>query len=80
MMLYDGNVCTSQPDTSLEQRRLCSGSAQGRLSFGSGLLKLATLIHTLARNAHWKRSTFNEEPKQALLPLARNSKYLPYLI
>jgi hypothetical protein len=24
-LLYDGNVCTSQPDVSREQRRLCSG-------------------------------------------------------
>jgi hypothetical protein len=33
------NVCSSQPYISHEQRRLCSGSAQARLIFGSGLVK-----------------------------------------
>jgi hypothetical protein len=38
------NVCSSQPHVLREQRRLCSGSAQGQLSFGSGLLGLLTLF------------------------------------
>jgi hypothetical protein len=40
-VLYDGNVSTSHPYVSCEQRRLCSGPAQDRLSFGSGLLRFA---------------------------------------
>jgi hypothetical protein len=35
------NVCSSQSYVSREQRRLCSGSAQARLTFGSGLLRFA---------------------------------------
>jgi hypothetical protein len=37
----DGNVCSSQSYVSSEQRRLCSGSTQARLIFGSGLLRSA---------------------------------------
>jgi hypothetical protein len=33
------NVCSFQPYVSREQRCLCSGSAQARLTFGSGLLR-----------------------------------------
>jgi hypothetical protein len=40
------NVCSSQPCVSREQRRLCSGLVQGRLSFGLGLLGPAHPIHT----------------------------------
>ena len=40
-LLYHGNVCSSQPYVSREQRRPYSGSAQARLIFGSGLLRAA---------------------------------------
>jgi hypothetical protein len=35
------NVCSSQSYVSREQRRPCSGSAQARLTLGSGLLRSA---------------------------------------
>jgi hypothetical protein len=44
------NVCSSSPSVSREQRRLCSGSAQAGLTFGSGLLRFAHPYYTTRRN------------------------------
>ena len=64
LWLQDGNVCTSQPDVSREQRRLCTGSAQGRLSFGSGVLRFAHPTYTLTRN----HQLLTRGPKRPLFP------------
>src|ERR1700722_14886404 len=39
MMFHHRNLDTSQPSVSRDQRRLCSGPAQARLSFSSGRLR-----------------------------------------
>jgi len=44
------NVYSSQSYVSREQRRLCSGSAQARLTFGSGLLRFAHPYYAARRS------------------------------
>jgi hypothetical protein len=53
-LFHHRNVCSSQPYVSREQRRLCSGLAQARLSSGSASIQvcsgLLTLFHTIRRS------------------------------
>ena len=72
------NVCLSQPYISRELRRLCSGSAQARFIFGSGLLRSAHPYYVTRRSQDLppqNSSTFNEGPEKAL-PIARAPKYV----
>lgn len=75
------NVCSSQSYVSREQRRPCSGLAQARLTFGSGLLRYAYPRYVTRRsgaaknNLTRKTSTFDEGPEKAP-PLARDLKYV----
>jgi hypothetical protein len=54
------NVCSSQSYVSREQCRLCSGSAQARFTFGSGLLRSAQVCLPLLRDAAQLRITLLE--------------------